>query len=106
MDRKVSDTLQDPNQGHETNGTSNGTRDHEEANGRRADLRSELEVMEHYQSFVTSLLSVVSTAPMEDVGRLVQVIRSGASQQQILDVIAELLPDDSSSELSSRTRSQ
>ncbi|KAL4885333.1 hypothetical protein BJY04DRAFT_180666 [Aspergillus karnatakaensis] len=62
--------------------------------------------MEHYQSFVTRLLAVVSNAPIEDVERLVRVIRSGATQQQILDVVAEILPRDGSAEPANRPQSQ
>lgn len=43
--------------------------------------------MAYYHSFLNKLLSLISNGESDSVARVISVIRSGASQSQILEVI-------------------
>ncbi|KAL4735063.1 hypothetical protein BDV11DRAFT_208823 [Aspergillus similis] len=69
---------------------SNGTgHNHEQAGGHRT-IETEIETLEYYRTFLARLLDFVSHGEPEAVDRLFQFIRSGASQEQIFEMLAEL----------------
>ncbi|KAL4786761.1 hypothetical protein BJX76DRAFT_70274 [Aspergillus varians] len=96
----------DPNmpQNSKPSSQSNGTgRNPEQAGGHEA-TNIETETAEYYQTFLGRLLTLVSHGQPEAVNRLIEFIRSGASQQQIFEALSELGADDGSSGSENRTR--
>jgi Mg2+/Co2+ transporter CorC len=73
----------------QTNGTGRSNR---QAGAREA-TNTETETAEYYQTFLSRLLAVVSHGQPEVVDRLIEIIRSGASQQQIFEALSELGAD-------------
>lgn len=72
------------------NSQSNGTGyNNEQAGGHQA-IEREIESLEYYRTFLARLLDFVSHGEPGAVDRLFQFIRSGASQEQIFDTLAEL----------------
>ncbi|KAL4754448.1 hypothetical protein BDW72DRAFT_190042 [Aspergillus terricola var. indicus] len=72
------------------NSQSNGTGHNREQAGGHRTIETEIETLEYYRTFLARLLDFVSHGEPEAVDRLFQFIRSGASQEQIFDTLAEL----------------
>ncbi|RDW74697.1 uncharacterized protein DSM5745_07359 [Aspergillus mulundensis] len=85
MDQRDSNS-QNSGQSSQTNGAG---RNDEQAGERRA-ADADIETLEYYKTFLARLLTVVSHGQPETVERLFQTIRSGATQEQIFEMLAEL----------------
>ncbi|KAL2819901.1 hypothetical protein BDW59DRAFT_118827 [Aspergillus cavernicola] len=96
MDRQNSnsnsDSGQPSKQSHQTNGSSNQNGNNEQTNGHEA-TDIDTNTAEYYQLFLGRLLTLVSHGQPEAVDRLIGIIRSGASQQEIFTALSELTID-------------
>ncbi|KAL4934906.1 hypothetical protein BDV06DRAFT_208024 [Aspergillus oleicola] len=100
MESQGSNTQQNSGQSSQTNGTSHN---HEQA-GNHEDLEVDLELAEYYQTFLSRFLTVVSHGEPEAVNRLIGIIRSGASENEIFATLAELRADIEPAEVDDRTQ--
>ncbi|KAL4917484.1 hypothetical protein BDW62DRAFT_84973 [Aspergillus aurantiobrunneus] len=104
MEQRDPNEPQDPKQSYPASSQTNGTGHAPEQAGRHEPTDTETETAEYYQTFLTRLLTVVSHGQPETVNRLIEIIRSGASQQQVFEALSELGADDGSSGSVNRTQ--
>ncbi|KAB8230609.1 hypothetical protein ETB97_010800 [Aspergillus alliaceus] len=84
---RSSDTESSNNQSNEN---SAGDSNYETPNTDPQLLSRHAEESEYYRSFLEQLLDLVFNEDQETVARLVSIIRSGASQQEILAVMSQV----------------
>ncbi|KAL2853422.1 hypothetical protein BJY01DRAFT_244042 [Aspergillus pseudoustus] len=102
MDQGGPTSRQTSKEGHETNGSSNRNGSNASTNGHRAN-EDVAENAEYYQTFLRRLIATISHEQPEVVDRLITIIRSGASQQEIFRALSELTAE-ATSEPANRTQ--